>query len=247
MRASRHPRPCAAGRPRSRTLRGHAVVAGLLLCGGCTAAPAAVVAQPPATSPAPLSQAPRWVPDLVTDSSWSVRARRDTVVHLFLFEGGDVRPDSARVVIRDARSLALWWEYARGTMMPGRDSLDGPPPPPPTVDFRTGQVLAVTTSLRGGSGDWIRIDSVSQAGDTLLVHVNTLLERRGCGSSPAYARPVDLVLLPRVDGPIRFAEHRTPVGPCNDMDRALRAASGFDLTAWVLGPGRSIRRMPHRQ
>lgn len=177
-----------------------------------------------------------WVPDFVTDTSWGVRARPDTVVHLYLTPELDQRPDSARVVIRGDGTLASWWEHARG--VPDRATR---PPPPPTIDFDRGMVIAVTTSLRGGSGDWIRVDSVSHMRDTLLVHVNTLLERVGCGSSSAYQRAVDLVLVPRFDGPVRFIEHRTPVGPCSEMDITLRTAHGFDLTAWVNGPGRNVR------
>lgn len=116
-------------------------------------------------------------------------------------DNGEGITDSVRIVVRD--DDALREEWARATR---HQSF---PAPPPEIDFENDMVIVVGAG-RMTPQDRIRVDSVGvrelpdAVGDAervMLVMVRTI---RGCQRLDLDAYPVEIVRVPRFDGPVRF-------------------------------------------
>lgn len=112
--------------------------------------------------------------------------------------------DEVRRVIRDPAELETVWAQATSRQME--------PPPPPVVNFDREMVVVAAAGQRD-PGDHIRIDSVGvrsfvddESGDReeiFFVYVGTIL---GCDPFAGNAYPVDIVVVRRWNGEIRFEE-----------------------------------------
>jgi hypothetical protein len=123
-------------------------------------------------------------------------------VELYYDAGGGVR-DSMRVVMRDAATLANYWQQATSTQPT--------PPPVPAIDFTREMVILVAAG-RMTPEDQIHVDSLlarrelTAAGDrpeTLSIVVRTVI---GCGRFRAEAFPVNIVKARKFDGPVKWVE-----------------------------------------
>lgn len=118
--------------------------------------------------------------------------------------------DETRQVIRDAATLAEVWERATSRQIE--------PPPPPAVDFAR-EMIVVAAAGQREPGDHIRVDSAGvrtfvnessgEREEILFIYVGTIL---GCDPFAGNSYPVDIVAIPRYEGPIRFdeSERRDP-------------------------------------
>jgi hypothetical protein len=123
---------------------------------------------------------------------------------LYSDNGGGVR-DSTRVIVRDASTLATYWQQAT--------SAQPSPPPAPAVDFNRDMVIVVATG-RMTAEDAVQVDSLftrdelTESGrrvETLTVVVRTL---QGCGRIKIPAYPVVIVKARRFTGPVKYEESR---------------------------------------
>lgn len=117
-------------------------------------------------------------------------------------DNGEGITDSVRIVVRDAATLRDVWTRATRHQ--------ASPAPAPAVDFEEHMVLVVGAG-RMTPQDRIRVDSVGirEVPDalgnprrTFLVMVRTI---QGCQQLDLDAYPVEIVRVPRFDGPVRFS------------------------------------------
>lgn len=131
-------------------------------------------------------------------------------------DNGEGITDSVRIVIRDPGALQDVWTRATRHQTS--------PVPPPSVDFEEHMVVVVGAG-RMTPQDRIRVDSVGvrtatdAQGDServLFVRVRTI---QGCQQLNLDAYPVEIVRVPRFDGPVRFTGGR-------ERDPNCQAAGG---------------------
>jgi hypothetical protein len=129
--------------------------------------------------------------------------------------------DSVRIVIRDPGAYADVW--ARAT------ERQGDPPPAPEVNFDEEMVLVVGAG-RMTPEDQIRVDSIGirevtdpmgETEEVLAVVVRTL---EGCGRFAVDAYPLEIVTVPRFEGPVRFVERIQQDPNCGPQARGSGAA-----------------------
>ncbi len=149
------------------------------------------------------------------------------VNRLYYDNGGGIE-DSVRMVVRDAQSLRSVWQQAT--------SQQSSPPPVPTIDFKHQMVLVVAAG-RMTPEDQIHVDSLSfarlpdaqghlQRGLRVVVDVT-----RGCTPFNAAAYPLEMVRVPRVDGPVQFVQHDIKAQGCNDGPSSPTSTSLLRTTA----------------
>ena len=80
----------------------------------------------------------------------------------------------------------------------------GPPLPPPPIDFRRRMLLVAALGQRPTGGFGIRIVSVARRGPGLVATVVRTSPGRRCGTIQALTEPVDVVVVPRAEGPVRW-------------------------------------------
>lgn len=148
----------------------------------------------PAAAPAPA--APAWTP-----------VQEMTRVY-YDNSGGIV--DSVEIVVRDAPSLQRVWTQAV--------SKQTAPPPVPDADFAREMFLVVGAG-RQTPDDRVVVDSVGIrrpppgiSGEPTLTVYSRIVE--GCHRFQADAYPVEIVRVPRFDGPVRFVEQRQKPAEC---------------------------------
>lgn len=117
--------------------------------------------------------------------------------------------DSLRLVIRDAEEFETLWDRATSTQVS--------PPAPPPLDFDQ-RMIVVVAAGRMNSDDEIRVDSAvvrerttvdGREEDVLRIMVRTT---KACSGFDAPGYPLEIVRLPRFDGPVEFDE-TTVSGP----------------------------------
>ena len=115
---------------------------------------------------------------------------------------GGIR-DSLRVVIRSESELANYWQRAT--------ALQSSPPPVERVDFSREMVILVAAG-RKTSEARISVDTLlvrkelkasNDREDTLIIQVR---KREGCGRFQNEAFPLQMVRVPKFDGPYRFED-----------------------------------------
>lgn len=209
------------------------LVLGVLLLAACRGS-APVPVPPPLPEPepdplAPLSQAAR----LYYDNSGGIA-------------------DSVRIVIRDEAGWTDLWSRAT--------SRQSSPPNRPTVDFEDQMVVAVGAG-RMTPQDRIQVDSAGfytertvdgEEAEYFVVVVRTF---EGCRLLDSDAFPLEIVRVPRFDGPIRWEERRqrqtdcpqsrvdppTPGSdPPTDVGAGVRALLGSSLGALGEGLGSGV-------
>jgi hypothetical protein len=118
--------------------------------------------------------------------------------------------DSVRLVVRDSAALQRVWAQAV--------SRQAAPPPAPTVDFKH-DMLVVVGAGRQTPDDQIVVDSAGvrrpppgTKGEPTFTVYTRLVE--GCHRFQADAYPVEIVRVPRFDGPVRFVEQREKPTNC---------------------------------
>jgi hypothetical protein len=180
-------------RPMGRFLRRGLVLGGLVLLAACRGGGAPTIVLPPPPPPAP---------DPITPLASSAR--------LYYDNGGGIA-DSVRFVVRDPEGFTALWQRAT--------SRQTSPPPRPNIDFHEEMVLAVGAG-RMTPQDRIQVDSagfftertVDGAEATyFLVIVRTV---EGCRLIESDAFPLEIVKVPRFDGPLRWEERRSRPTDC---------------------------------
>lgn len=115
----------------------------------------------------------------------------DDIVELARGNNSGVRAERMSV-IRDADALARVWSEAgeRGDT--------------PTVDFEASMVVAVFMGERRTGGHRVRVESVRQSGEQLIVSVNMEAPGPNCMTTQALTQPYQIVRLPRLEGEVAF-------------------------------------------
>jgi hypothetical protein len=113
--------------------------------------------------------------------------------------------DSLRVVIRDARQWATYWERVHAHMIPA--------PAAPAVDFGREMVVLAALGARSSGGYGIRVDSAFDGSTYVEVVIRRSSPGKRCMVTAAFTQPVDLVRLPVRALPVRFRE-RAVVEEC---------------------------------
>ena len=130
--------------------------------------------------------------------------------------------DSVRIVARDEASWQELWERAT--------SRQTSPPDRPAVDFEENMVVAVGTG-RMTPQDRIQVDSAGFVDERtvdgveqeyFLIVVRTV---EGCRRLEADAYPLEIVRVPRFDGPVRWEERRQQE-ECQQVRRGSGSAPG---------------------
>ena len=112
--------------------------------------------------------------------------------------------DSARIIARDSITWARVWDKLHE-----RSS----PQPLPRVSFADSMVVVVALGQRSTGGYSIMVDSAARVRDTLANTVRRTSPGPRCGTTAALSEPVDIAVLPRVTGPVRWVE-RAEVTRC---------------------------------
>jgi len=105
---------------------------------------------------------------------------------------------SARLVIADQASLeAVWGRIFAGVV---------PPPPVPSVDFTRERVLVAALGQRPTGGFGIQLERADLDDSEVIVNVLSTSPGRLCVVSQAVTQPVDIVMIPAGQAPVRFEE-----------------------------------------
>ncbi|MCP1728011.1 hypothetical protein J2T60_002011 [Natronospira proteinivora] len=110
-----------------------------------------------------------------------------------LARGSQSRESAERMmVVRDADTFERIWDLSdqRGER--------------PAVDFDQSMVVAIFMGERRTGGYSVQVDEVRQDGDDIMVQVIMEEPGEGCMTTQAITRPFQLVLLPQLDGEVRF-------------------------------------------
>lgn len=106
--------------------------------------------------------------------------------------------DTVREAVRDEASWAVLWARLReGSALPEE---------PPAVDFRSEMVIATAMETQGCVSK-VTIRRIVREGNTLTVDLLEAPPAPNCTCITS-ERPLHLVRLPRVDGPVRFEVER---------------------------------------
>lgn len=100
-------------------------------------------------------------------------------------------------VLRDEAAWSATWRALQPEPAEG---------PVPAVDFARDMVVVVAGGERTSGGHAVRVDGVSDAagGRGLVLHVTRTAPGEGCMTTMAITAPVDVVRVPRADGPVRL-------------------------------------------
>ena len=102
--------------------------------------------------------------------------------------------ETVREAVRDEASWAVLWAKLReGSALPEQ---------PPAVDFRSEMVIAAAMETQGCVSK-VTIRGIVREGNTLVVDLLEAPPAPNCVCITS-ERPIHLVRLPRVDGPVRF-------------------------------------------
>lgn len=115
----------------------------------------------------------------------------DDIVELARGNHSGVRAERMSV-IRDNEALARAWSEA------------GERGDPPTVDFQESMVVAVFMGERRTGGHRVRVESVRESGDEMVISVNMEAPGRNCMTTQALTQPYQIVRLPRLEGEVAF-------------------------------------------
>lgn len=191
--------PCSIARRDARPLSGFLLWSILILAtlalGGCRGSAPAAAPPPPEPEPdplAPLAQSAR----LYYDNSGGIA-------------------DSVRIVVRDEAAWEDLWSRAT--------SRQSSPPGRPSVDFGEQMVVAVGAG-RMTPQDRIQVDSAGfytertvdgEEAEYFVVVVRTF---EGCRLLDSDAFPLEIVRVPRFDGPVRWEERRDRQADCPQLN-----------------------------
>jgi hypothetical protein len=118
------------------------------------------------------------------------------------YDNGIAFADSARLIVKDTLTWRSTWRQATKSQPS--------PPMMPVIDFSKNVVLVVAAG-RMKPGDAIRVDSIGTRGTLTVIVVRTTV---ACQPFPSDAFPFEIVSIPRLEGQIRFTEHRLRSPEC---------------------------------
>ena len=110
--------------------------------------------------------------------------------------------DSSRVIIRDTLAMREAWNQATK----GQPT----PLPMPNIDFNK-ELVILASGGRLKPGDVVAVDSIGTRGAMTVLAIRTAI---ACQPFPTDAFPFEIVKIPRINGPIRFVEHRVKSQDC---------------------------------
>jgi hypothetical protein len=113
--------------------------------------------------------------------------------------------EPAELVIRDAAAFEQVFASAMG-----EDMLV---PPVPDVRFAREMVIVLALGQRNTGGYGIRFDGITADGTGATVRYTTTSPGPNCMTTQMLTSPVEIVSVPRVEGPVRFDARRV-VEPC---------------------------------
>ncbi|HEX2716179.1 MAG TPA: protease complex subunit PrcB family protein [Allosphingosinicella sp.] len=123
--------------------------------------------------------------------------RRDPTLQPYRYSNGV--SDAGAVVIRDAAE----WERAWQRIVVNHS----PKPAAPAVDFSREMVLLVAMGTKSSGGYTAEIQrAVTRAGG-LEVDWAAVSPGSNCFTTAALTQPIDVVIVPRVEGEVAFARH----------------------------------------
>jgi hypothetical protein len=103
-----------------------------------------------------------------------------------------------RLVIRDQATWQTTWAAI------GRNSIAVPPPP--AIDFEREMLVVAALGERSTGGYSIIVESASATGEALTVRIHSTAPGSTCVTTQAFTQPVDVARLPRMQGPVTFAD-----------------------------------------
>ncbi len=109
----------------------------------------------------------------------------------------------ARLVIGDAATWASVWSQIT--------AVDLTPPAAPAIDFDGQLILVAAMGMRPSGGFQITINDVRLVGEFVRISVTEKSPGDGCLVTGAVTDPIDVVAVPRFDGPPTFIEHTSTV------------------------------------
>lgn len=123
--------------------------------------------------------------------------RRDPAFQWFRSSSGVREPGTA--VIRDVEGWQAAWETITAN--------HSPRPALPAVDFAREMVVLVALGMRSSGGYSAEIRRVLRTGDGISVDYVARSPGSDCFVTGAITHPIDVVIVPRVDGTAVFAKH----------------------------------------
>lgn len=158
-------------------------LAALLALAACAPQPEGAMDPPPAAPPA----------DARGGGPVPLRRFDDATSSRFRSQGG--LADAGQQVVRDAAAWsALWARITRGQ----------DPSSVPAVDFGREMVLVAAMGRRATGGYTVTIEAVDEAGGEWVARVAEQSPGPRCGTTQAVTSPVDVVVVPHTDRPIRW-------------------------------------------
>ena len=109
--------------------------------------------------------------------------------------------------IKTPEAWEALWQQVQSTLVPV--------PAAPSVDFQNFEVLAVFMGQRGNGGYHIRISEIKPQRAELCVTVVSTEPGPGCLTTMALTQPYQMVLVPRLSGPVVFVAE-TVSRPCRE-------------------------------
>jgi hypothetical protein len=116
------------------------------------------------------------------------------------------QPASIRKVFRQAAEWNGYWEFGLAAHCPR-------PQLPAGFDWAREHVVFVTMGRRDSPADSITVRGTGMPGDSVLVVVRRTTRAQGCTEPEVRTWPRDLVRVPAVNQPARFAEQHVTI-PC---------------------------------
>ncbi len=107
---------------------------------------------------------------------------------------------AGRLVIRDATAWQATWRDVVGHLTPA--------PALPAVDFSRAMIVVAAMGERGTGGYEIRVTRAYRRDGDLVVVVVEVSPGAGCMLIQSITAPVEVVRLPRHDGPVTFLEEQ---------------------------------------
>lgn len=144
---------------------------------------------------APIEPRPPAVSEYAVGDEISIERLRDGGHPLTSYSGFD---RSARLVIRDAAAWKAAWEQIWARVIPK--------PELPGIDFDQQMVVLAAMGSRPTGGHGIFIQGAHQGEAHIEVSVRSTSPGAGCMVTQAFTAPVDVILLPRSEQEVRFAE-----------------------------------------
>lgn len=136
------------------------------------------------------------LPVRTIDVPGSNELRRDPAIQPYRYSNGI--DDPVTLVIRDAGAWEETWARIVARIGP-------PKPPAPAVDFSKEMVLLVAMGTRPSGGYTAQILRAASGPGGIVVDWVATSPGANCFTTAALTQPIDIVLVPRADGDVRFS------------------------------------------